>query len=125
MHVTRFPTSILLCLATWLVVPVVATAETKPNVLLFAVDDLNDWVGCLAGHPDTRTPNIDRLAGSRSQGTGDRAPARELRKTTAGLNADVQSGQVSYAFFDLSDQTTLFRFRNRVDNLLRSRRPPA
>ena len=37
--------------------------EVKPpNVLLIAVDDLNDWVGCLGGHPDTRTPNIDRLA---------------------------------------------------------------
>lgn len=34
----------------------------KPNVLLIAVDDLNDWVGCLNGHPQTKTPNIDRLA---------------------------------------------------------------
>ena len=33
-----------------------------PNVLFIAVDDLNDWVGCLDGHPQTRTPNIDRLA---------------------------------------------------------------
>ena len=34
----------------------------KPNVLFIAVDDLNDWIGCLGGHPDTRTPNLDRLA---------------------------------------------------------------
>ena len=34
----------------------------KPNVLLIAVDDLNDWIGCLDGHPQTFTPNIDRLA---------------------------------------------------------------
>lgn len=34
----------------------------KPNVLLIAVDDLNDWIGCMGGHPDTKTPNIDRLA---------------------------------------------------------------
>ncbi len=33
----------------------------KQNVLFIAVDDLNDWVGCLGGHPDTKTPNIDRL----------------------------------------------------------------
>lgn len=33
-----------------------------PNVLLIAVDDLNDWIGPLAGHPQTQTPNIDRLA---------------------------------------------------------------
>jgi arylsulfatase A-like enzyme len=38
-------------------------AAGKPNVLFIAVDDLNDWVGCLGGHPDTRTPNIDKLAG--------------------------------------------------------------
>ena len=34
----------------------------KPNVLFIAVDDLNDWIGCLGGHPDTKTPNFDRLA---------------------------------------------------------------
>ncbi len=33
-----------------------------PNVLLIAVDDLNDWIGCLGGHPQAQTPNIDRLA---------------------------------------------------------------
>lgn len=36
----------------------------KPNVLLIAVDDLNDWVGCLGGYPGVKTPNIDRIAGS-------------------------------------------------------------
>lgn len=34
----------------------------KPNVLLIAVDDLNDWIGVLGGHPQAKTPNIDRLA---------------------------------------------------------------
>ena len=34
----------------------------KPNVLLISIDDLNDWVGCLDGHPQAKTPNIDRLA---------------------------------------------------------------
>jgi arylsulfatase A-like enzyme len=34
----------------------------KPNVLFLAIDDLNDWVGCLGGHPDVKTPNLDRLA---------------------------------------------------------------
>ncbi len=35
---------------------------TKPNILFIAVDDLNDWVGHLGGHSQTKTPNIDRLA---------------------------------------------------------------
>ena len=34
----------------------------KPNVLFVAIDDLNDWVGFLGTNPDTRTPNMDRLA---------------------------------------------------------------
>ena len=34
----------------------------KPNVLMIVVDDLNDWVGHLGGNPQTKTPNIDRLA---------------------------------------------------------------
>jgi arylsulfatase A-like enzyme len=37
-------------------------AAEKPNVLLIAIDDLNDWVGCLGGHPQAKTPHIDALA---------------------------------------------------------------
>ncbi|NIP18788.1 MAG: sulfatase-like hydrolase/transferase, partial [Xanthomonadales bacterium] len=33
-----------------------------PNVLLIAVDDLNDWVGYTGTNTDTITPNIDGLA---------------------------------------------------------------
>ncbi len=39
-----------------------AVAADKPNVLFIAVDDLNDWIGPLGGHPQARTPNLDRLA---------------------------------------------------------------
>lgn len=38
------------------------SAAEKQNVLFIAVDDLNDWIGCLGGHPDVKTPNFDRLA---------------------------------------------------------------
>ena len=41
----------------------VAPANERPNVLFIAIDDLNDWIGCLEGHPQALTPNIDRLAG--------------------------------------------------------------
>ena len=34
----------------------------KPNVLFIAVDDLNDWIGCMDGHPQAQTPNLDRIA---------------------------------------------------------------
>ena len=33
----------------------------KPNILFIAIDDLNDWVGYLGGHPQAKTPNIDKL----------------------------------------------------------------
>jgi arylsulfatase A-like enzyme len=39
-----------------------ARAADKPNILFIAVDDLNDWIGCLGGHPQAKTPNIDALA---------------------------------------------------------------
>ncbi|MEO2035878.1 MAG: sulfatase-like hydrolase/transferase, partial [Planctomycetaceae bacterium] len=34
----------------------------SPNMLFIAIDDLNDWVGCLDSHPQVKTPNIDALA---------------------------------------------------------------
>lgn len=34
----------------------------KPNILFIAIDDLNDWIGPLDGHPQVRTPHMDRLA---------------------------------------------------------------
>jgi len=37
-------------------------ASGKPNVLMIIVDDLNDWVGSMDGHPNVKTPNMDRLA---------------------------------------------------------------
>ena len=37
-------------------------AAERPNVLFIAVDDLNDWIGCLETHPQAQTPHMDRLA---------------------------------------------------------------
>lgn len=42
--------------------PESAKKHNKPNVLFIVIDDLNDWVGCLGGHPQAQTPNMDRLA---------------------------------------------------------------
>ncbi|MFT5496292.1 MAG: choline-sulfatase [Kiritimatiellia bacterium] len=40
----------------------VIQAAPKPNVLFITIDDLNDWIGCLGGHPQAKTPHIDALA---------------------------------------------------------------
>jgi arylsulfatase A-like enzyme len=47
----------------------------RPNVLFIAMDDLNDWVGCMGGHPQTITPNLDRLAASGVLFTNAHCPA--------------------------------------------------
>ncbi len=41
-----------------------ALAVDRPNVLMICIDDLNDWTGFLEGHPDARTPHMDKLAKS-------------------------------------------------------------
>lgn len=39
-----------------------AERPSKPNILFIILDDLNDSVEGFGGHPQARTPNIDRLA---------------------------------------------------------------
>ena len=49
----------------------------KPNILFIAIDDLNDWVGFMGGHPGMKihTPNLDRLAASGITFTNAHTPA--------------------------------------------------
>jgi choline-sulfatase len=37
-------------------------SQSRPNVLFIAIDDQNDWIGCMDGHPLVKTPHIDALA---------------------------------------------------------------
>ena len=57
---------VLLAALTVVVTPVLAepagTNRSHPNVLFIAFDDLNDWVQDLGGHPQTITPNLQRLS---------------------------------------------------------------
>ncbi len=39
-----------------------APARDRLNILMINMDDLNSWVGPLGGHPQVKTPNLDRLA---------------------------------------------------------------
>lgn len=58
------------CCAQWIFVSAflatwganLAVAADRPNVLFIAIDDQNDWVGSLGGHPLAKTPQLDRLA---------------------------------------------------------------
>ncbi len=46
------------CLA---LAPAPSRSANRPNVIMIAVDDMNDWIGPM-GHPYVKTPNLDRLA---------------------------------------------------------------
>lgn len=54
-HMTR-------CLALAAFLVFVDVGRAKPNVLFIAIDDLNDWVGFMGGHPQAITPHMDALA---------------------------------------------------------------
>ncbi len=51
----------VLCVSVVLLSCSSARAE-RPNILIISLDDLNDWTGCLGGHPQAKNPNIDGLA---------------------------------------------------------------
>jgi arylsulfatase A-like enzyme len=54
----------LLCLLLLALVTLAPSAALprRPNVLFLVIDDLNHWVGYLGRNPQTKTPNIDKLA---------------------------------------------------------------
>lgn len=52
-----------------------AEEPDRPNVLFIAIDDLNDWVGFMNGHPNVKTPNMDRLAARSVVFTNAQCPA--------------------------------------------------
>ena len=54
----RFP----LLLAGLILTLTLSAADKKPNILFIAIDDQNDWIGYLGGHPMVKTPFIDALA---------------------------------------------------------------
>jgi arylsulfatase A-like enzyme len=45
-----------------LLLAVTTLAAAAPNVLFIAIDDQNDWIGALGGHPQAKTPHLDALA---------------------------------------------------------------
>ena len=55
--------------------PAIGDDKTKPNILFISMDDLNDWIGCMGGHPQALTPNIDRLAASGTLFTNAHCPS--------------------------------------------------
>ena len=42
--------------------PLHAEEKARPDVVFIVVDDLNDWIGAMGGHPQAKTPHLDALA---------------------------------------------------------------
>ena len=55
-----------LVLTSSLFYPPFAEADTKPDVLFIAIDDMNDWTTLFDKNNPIKTPNLERLA---SRGT--------------------------------------------------------
>src|SRR5438105_5465741 len=96
-------------------------AAEKPNVLFIALDDLNDWVGPLGGHPQAKTPHIDQLAARGTTFTNAHCqaplcnPSRTsvltgLRPSTTGVYALAPWFRTAKGF---EDTETLFQFFHR------------
>jgi arylsulfatase A-like enzyme len=82
--------------------------KDKPNVLMICVDDLNDWIGCMGGHPLAKTPNIDKLASRGILFTNAHCqvplcgPSRAsllsgLRPSTTGIYGQIKDGDIRSA----------------------------
>ncbi|MGB0597960.1 MAG: sulfatase [Rubripirellula sp.] len=65
----------------------------QPNVLFISVDDLNDWVGCLEGHPQALTPNLDRLAASGVLFTNAHCPAPACNPSRTAIMTGIAPNQ--------------------------------
>lgn len=65
-------------------------ATPRRKILFISVDDLNDWVGCLGGHPQTKTPNLDRLAGQGVLFTNAHCAAPECNPSRSALMTGIR-----------------------------------
>lgn len=71
-------------------------AAERPNVLMIVVDDMNDWVGCLGGQPQVKTPNIDRLAQRRF-------PLNNIEAVRSFSKPPQHTNEFDWGPFDLAD----------------------
>src|SRR5688572_3036088 len=96
-------------------------AADRPNIVFIAIDDQNDWIGHLGGHPQAKTPHLDRLAARGTTFLNAHCqsplcnPSRtsfmlSLRPSTTGIYALEPS---HYAVPKLKNRVTLFEhFKN-------------
>ena len=78
----------------------------SPDILFISIDDLNDWVSPLDGHPQAITPNMERLASRGIVFTNAHSPAvicnpsraaflSGLRPSTTGIYGNLQNWETN------------------------------
>jgi len=76
-------------------------ADSRPNILFIAIDDMNDWTGFLGGHPQAKTPNLDRLAEKGVNFTNAHCPAPGCSPSRNALLYGIEPFHSGlYAFYD-------------------------
>jgi arylsulfatase A-like enzyme len=76
-----------------LFVAMAQVAAGRPDVLFIAVDDLNDWTSYLGGHPQAKTPNIDRLVARGTAFTNAHCAAPACNPSRAALMSGLRPWQ--------------------------------
>jgi arylsulfatase A-like enzyme len=85
------------CLAVWLVMSCVGTAEPLPDIVIILADDLGYGdVGCF-GAQDIRTPNLDALATQGTRLTNFYVPQAVCTASRAGLMSGCYPNRVGLA----------------------------
>jgi len=85
--------------------------DEPPDILFIAIDDLNDWVGPLGGHPQTKTPNIDRLAARGLTFTNAQSPSSLCNPTRTALMTGLRPSSTG-VYGNGADWRTLPQFDN-------------
>ncbi|MDA0372488.1 MAG: sulfatase [Planctomycetota bacterium] len=67
----------------------VRSQDERPDIVFVIVDDLNDWLGCLGGHPAAVSPHIDALAAEGMLFTQAYCNAPQCRPSRTSLNHGV------------------------------------
>ncbi|MFL2546806.1 MAG: sulfatase [Candidatus Rariloculaceae bacterium] len=90
-----FLTIALLC---FLPFAVIAQDTDRPNILFIAIDDMNDWISPLDGHPQTITPNMERLAERGLLFTNAHAPAAVCNATRTAFLSGLRTSTTGIYF---------------------------
>ncbi len=99
-----------------------ATEPVRLNVLMICIDDMNDWGGFLDAHPQTKTPNMDKLAARGVNFTNAHCPAPACSPSRNAILLGVEPHNSGlYVFYNLNhvESAALERFTTPLPKLFK------